>query len=162
MERASLFQMLCLVTERTPEPRPFLGGESYKYLPLQLIPSALSPNKMSSLQSNVLLAIHYGLVSPEDPGSVSIAFGMIAEAYANYGYVGCAMLGALLGFFYKMVSLSSRGASQFSLFGLLTILLTAWSFQIEQIFATWFVSLFQAAAAVIGIPYILRVLLRPA
>lgn len=160
-ERASLFQMLCLVTERTPELDPFLAGESYKYIPAQIIPSFLWPDKPSSLLSNVLLAVHYGLVSEDDPTSVSIAFGMVAEAYANFGTVGCAVLGLLLGYAYKRVSVAALGCPQFSALGLFTILLAAWSFQVEQIFATWLVSLFQAAIVVIGLPLCIRILFQP-
>ncbi len=157
-ERASLFQMLCLVAENTPEPAPYLEGESYKYVPIQLIPTPLWPDKPSSLLSNVLLAVHYHLVSADATTTVSIAFGMIAEAYANFGIMGCVSLGLLLGHAYKRLSVAAVGRSQFSAVGLLTILLAAWSFQVEQIFATWFVSLLQAAAVVIGGPMVFRAL----
>jgi hypothetical protein len=160
-ERASLFQMLCLTTERTPAAVPFLAGETYKDIPAQIVPRILWPGKPSSLESNLRLAIHYGLVDPNFPINVSIAFGMIAEAYANFGLMGCAILGAVLGFGYKRVSLLSEGAPQFSALGLLTILLAAWSFQVEQIMASWFVSLLQAGAVVIGIPLMLRMLFPP-
>lgn len=155
-ERASLFQMLCLVTERTPENEPYLAGESYKYVFAQLVPRILWPGKPSSLESNILLAVHYGLVSRDSPASVSIAFGMIAESYANFGLIGCAVLGLLLGHAYKRISVAAIGLPQFSGLGLLTILLAAWSFQVEQIFATWLVSLLQAAFVVIGGPMMFR------
>jgi hypothetical protein len=155
-ERASLFQMLCLVTQQTPDFDPYLMGESYRQVPIQLIPSILWPGKPSSMLSNILLAVHYSLVSPDDPGSVSIAFGMIAESYANFGIVGCALLGMLLGFSYKRLTLASVGQPQFSALGLLTILLSAWSFQVEQIFSTWLVSFIQAAAVVVGGPMLFR------
>ena len=159
-ERASLFQMLCLVTERTPDIEPFLAGESYLYLPAQMVPSFLWPGKPSSLKSNILLAIHYRLVPEDNPTNVSIAFGMVAEAYANFGLIGCATLGLLLGFAYKRVTAAAVGAPQFSALGLLTILLGAWGFQAEQIFATWVVSLFQASLVVIGLPMVFRILFR--
>ncbi|HUR56847.1 MAG TPA: hypothetical protein VM029_04000, partial [Opitutaceae bacterium] len=151
-ERASLFQMLCLTTERTPSFVPFLAGETYKDIPAQIVPRILWPGKPSSLLSNLHLAIHYGLVDPNYPINVSIAFGMVAEAYANFGLIGCGILGAVLGFAYKRISLLADGAPQFSALGLLTILLAAWSFQVEQVLASWFVSLLQAAAVVIGVP----------
>ncbi|MBI5692642.1 MAG: hypothetical protein HZC55_21390 [Verrucomicrobia bacterium] len=159
-ERASLFQMLCLVAERTPDFQPYLAGESYLQIPAQLIPSFLWPGKPSSLLSNVMLAIHYRLVPEDNPTSVSIAFGMVAEAYANFGFAGCAGLGLLLGYLYKRVTTAATGSAQFSALGLLTILLAAWSFQAEQIFATWFVSLIQAAGVVIGVPMGLRLVFR--
>lgn len=157
-ERASLFHMLCFVVERTPEKEPFLSGESYIYVPAQLIPSFLWPDKPSSLKSNVLLAIHYKLVPDDGSARVSIAFGMISESYANFGYWGCAIMGAILGLFYRMVTAAATGAPQFSAVGLLSILLGAWSFQSEQIFATWFISLLQATAVVIAIPLALRII----
>jgi hypothetical protein len=161
-ERASLFQMLCLVTERTPDFQPYLAGESYLQIPAQLIPSFLWPGKPSSLLSNVMLAIHFRLVPEDNPTSVSIAFGMVAEAYANFGFAGCAGLGLLLGYLYKRVTAAATGSAQFSALGLLTILLAAWSFQSEQIFATWLVSLIQAAGVVIGVPLGLRLVFRSA
>jgi hypothetical protein len=157
-ERASLFHMLCFVIDRTPEKEPFLTGESYLYIPSQLIPSFLWPNKPSSLKSNVLLAIHYKLVPDDGSARVSIAFGMIAESFANFGFWGCAIMGAILGLFYRMVTSAAMGAPQFSAMGLLSILLGAWSFQSEQIFATWFISLLQATAVVIAIPLALRII----
>ena len=157
-ERASLFQMLCLVTERTPDFQPFLYGESYAHIPAQIIPSFLWPGKPSSLLSNVLLAVHYRLVPEDNPTNVSIAFGLVAESYANLGLPGCAGLGLLLGYLYKRVTVAARGSPQFSALGLLTILLAAWSFQTEQILATWLISFLQASLVVVGLPMIFRIL----
>ena len=160
-ERASLFQMLCLVTERSPEFQPFLSGDSYIYIPAQIIPRFLWPGKPSSLLSNILLAVHYKLVAEDSTSSVSIAFGMVAESYANFGILGCAVLGLLLGYLYKRVTVAALGSPQFSALGLLTILLAAWSFQVEQIFATWLISLCQACLVVIGLPLVFRIFFRP-
>lgn len=157
-ERASLFHMLCFVIDRTPEKEPFLSGESYVHILSQLIPSFLWPGKPSSMRSNVLLAVHYKLVPDDGSARVSIAFGMIAESFANFGYWGCAIMGAILGLFYRLVTSAATGAPQFSATGLLSILLGAWSFQSEQIFATWFVSLLQAISVVIAIPFALRII----
>ena len=158
VERASLFHMLCLVVERTPEQRPFLNGESYSYIPSQLVPAFLWPGKPSSLKSNVLLAVHYRLVPEDGTARVSIAFGMVSESYANFGYWGCAIAGTMLGLFYRRVSAAATGAPQFSAVGLLGILLGAWSFQTEQIFATWIVSLLQATSVVIALPLAFRMI----
>jgi hypothetical protein len=83
---------------------------------------------------------------------------MIAEAYANFGLLGSIMLGLLLGFGYKRVTIAAVGAPQFSALGLFTVLLVAWSFQTEQIFASWIVSLTQATAVIIGGPLAFRML----
>src|SRR5690606_24852343 len=80
-ERASLFQMLCMIVDRVPEIRPHLDGESYVDLPALLVPRFLWPDKPSALESNVRLALHFGLVDEESAANVSIAFGPVAEAY---------------------------------------------------------------------------------
>lgn len=155
-ERASLFQMVCLAVDQVPSTRSHLHGESYIDIPAQVVPRFLWPGKPSSLMSNVRLALYFNLVDPDTPFSTSIAFGVIAEAYVNFGLWGAIALGALAGVGFKHVALRSVGAPLFSSIGIFTILLTAWSFQAEQVMATWLASLFQACAVSIGIPLIWR------
>lgn len=152
VERASLLQMLCLVVSRVPAHEPYLYGVSYVDIPALLVPRFLWPDKPSSLQANVRLALYFGLVDEESAQNVSIAFGPLAESYVNFGFIGLAMLGAVLGIGYKCVSTLSTGASQLSAIGLFVILLTAWSFQDEMVAATWVSSLFQASVVVVGLP----------
>lgn len=155
-DRASLIQMICLCVEEVPDQRDYLGGSTYAGIPALFVPRFLWPDKPSSLQANVDIAIYVGLVSTESSQSVSIAFGPIAEAYLNFGYFGVGALGLIIGWFYKRVALASDGAPQFSALGIAMILLTAWSFQAEQIMATWISSLFQACVICIGLPLIYK------
>lgn len=155
-ERASLIQMLCLTVDRVPDVKPFLDGESYVDIPAQVIPRQLWPDKPSSLLANIRLAIHFDLVDPENAMSVSIAFGMIAEAYCNFGGAGVVVLGFIVGLGFRQVSMLSLGTAQFSALGILMILLTAWSFQAELVLATWIASIFQASAVCIGVPLVYR------
>lgn len=152
LERAALFHMVCLTVDRIPDFLPFLDGDTYKDIPAQLVPRVLWPGKPSPALSNSRLAIYLGLVTRESAKTVSIAFGFIAEAYANFGFWGVAGLGLILGWFFKRVSSLGQGVPQFSALGLFLILLTAWSFQVEQVMATWLTSLFQATVAIVGIP----------
>lgn len=159
-ERASLFQMLCLVVDRVPAYDPYLYGESYVDVPALLIPRLFWPDKPSTLLSNVRLALYFGLVDQDSALQVSIAFGPLAEAYANFGLLGLALLGLCIGVSFKSVSLLSVGAPQLSAIGLFVILLTAWSFQVEMAAATWITSLFQASVVVLGVPFLYRFLFR--
>lgn len=156
LQRASLIHMLCLCVERVPANAPYLGGESYVDIPALFIPRALWPDKPSSLLANVRLAVYFNLVDPEAAFSVSIAFGMISEAFVNFGALGVALLGFGFGVFYRRMAHLSLKAAQFSMLGILMILLTAWSLQVELVLATWISSLFQAAVACIGLPFVLR------
>jgi hypothetical protein len=158
VERASLFQMLCLVVDRVPEHDPYLYGQSYIDIPAVLIPRFLWPGKPSSLEANVRLALYFGLVDEDTATKVSIGFGQPAEAYVNFGLIGLALLGTAMGVGYRFVCTLSIGASQLSTIGVFVILLTAWSFQAEMVAATWISSLFQAAMAVAGIPLGFRIL----
>lgn len=156
VDRASLIQMLHLAVDRVPSIKPYLDGESYVDIPAQLVPRFLWPGKPSSLDSNVQLAIHLGLVDAVSAQQVSIAFGMLAEAYMNFGVLGVILLGAAFGAAFKRAATLSRDVPQFSALGILMILLTAWSFQAELILATWLVSLFQASIICIGLPLVYR------
>ena len=156
VERASLFQMLCLVVDRVPAYGPYLYGESYVDIPALVLPRFVWPEKPSSLQANVRLGLYFGLLDEDSATKVSIAFGQLAESYTNFGFVGLALLGAVMGVGYKFVCTLSIGAPQLSTIGLFVILLTAWSFQAEMVAATWISSLFQASVVALGIPLGLR------
>ncbi len=156
LKRASLFQMLCLSVSRVPDEQPYLWGESYVDVPALFIPRILWPDKPSALLSNIRLALYFDLVDEESAFKVSIAFGMLSEAYINFGMIGAIGLGFVFGAGYKRLASMADGAPYFSAIGLLMIVLTAWSFQAEQAFATWISSLFQACVVVIGIPLAYR------
>lgn len=155
-ERASLIQMVCLSVDRVPSLKPHLEGESYIDIPAMLVPRFLWPDKPSSLLANVRMALYFDLVSAENAMSVSIAFGMISEAYVNFGFLGVALLGVIFGAALKRIALLADGAPPFSALGILMILLTAWSFQVEFVAATWIASLVQSVVVCIAIPLAYR------
>jgi hypothetical protein len=155
-DRASLIQMMCLAVSEVPDRKPYLMGDSYVDIPALFIPRLFWPDKPSSLLANVRLALYFNLVSSDSAFSVSIAFGPLAEAYVNFGFFGVALLGFVFGAAFKRIALLSDGMPQFSALGIFMILLTAWSFQVEQVMATWLSSLFQAAVVCIGMPVIFR------
>lgn len=155
-DRASLIQMICMSVSEVPDRKPYLLGESYVDIPAQVIPRFLWPEKPSSLLANIRLAVYFRLVSEDNVSSVSIAFGPLAEAYINFGYIGVCLLGLLMGAGFKRISMMSDLVPQFSALGIFMILLTAWSFQVEQVMATWLSSLFQASVICIGLPVACR------
>lgn len=156
LERSSLMHILCLVIAYTPERQPFLDGETYGYVLPQLIPRFFWPNKPRSHIGTYRLAIYYGLQDEEATTATTIAFGMLAEAYANFGLLGGGFLGLVFGASLKKLQHLSRHSPIFSLAGLLMILLTAWSFNSEMTMAVWISSLYQALIVVLGVPFALR------
>ncbi len=156
IERSSLIQMLCLVVDKSPDPRPFLGGETYGHILGQFIPRILWPEKPRGHVSTYTLSIHYGLQDEHATQNTTIAFGMVPEAYANFGLIGVTGLGLVIGLFYGAFTQWSLNSPLFSFAGMLIILLTAWSFQTELPLSAWLGSLSQAVVALLGIVFAFR------
>ena len=156
LERTSLYHILCLVVAQTPERQDYLYGETYKYIPGQFIPRFFWPNKPVAHISTYRLSIYYGLQNEEDTRTTTIGFGMLSEAYANFGLVGTIIIGAFLSAGLKIFTVWARRSPMLSNGGLLLVVLMAWSFQTELTLSIWVTSLFQACVAVIGIPLIVR------
>jgi hypothetical protein len=156
LERASLLHMMCLVVNETDKGVPLLGGESYSYVLPMLVPRFFWPEKPSGQLAVSRLSIHYGLQSEESSRNTSIGFGVLVESYANFGMLGLAALGLLIGFFAKIITTWTRTSPLMSSGGLVMILLMAWALQIELIMAGWVSSLFQACVCMLGIPYAIK------
>lgn len=103
-ERAGTLHMLLLVQEKSPQQVPFLNGLTYEPIPYLLLPRFLAPNKGYSHAGNILLSINYGLQDAEGARNTSIGWNLIAEAYANFGFVGVFIMALLLASLYSAVS----------------------------------------------------------
>ncbi len=159
IERTSLLHMLTLVVDATPARQPFLDGETYGHILPQLVPRLFWPDKPVGHVSTHRLATYYGLQDEESTLKTTIGFGVVVEAFANFGFVGLAALGCLIGAATKLAGAWTRHSPLVSYPGLLMVLLLAWSFQIELPMSAWIASLFQASVAVLGVPFVLRNLL---
>ena len=156
LERTSLIHILCLVIENTPEHLPYLGGKTYAQIPGQFVPSFLWPGKPNAHVSTSTLCVYYGLQSEEDTQNTTIGFGLLTEAYANFGLFGVGTLAFLIGAFYKRVQTATAKSPMLSYPGLFLVVLMAWSFQTEWPMSLWLSSLYQACVGVMGLPFILR------
>lgn len=159
LERTSLLHILCLVTSFTPERQPFLNGLTYGQIPSQFVPRFFWPNKPVGHISTHTLSIYYGLQQEEDTGKTTIAFGLLSEAYANFGYFGLIAIGMIFAGVFKIVSDRAAYSPILSYPGLFQIVLMAWSFQSEMTLSIWISSLYQACVAVLGVPFVIRNLL---
>jgi len=156
LERSSLFHILCLVVDNSPDPLPFLGGETYTYIPGQFVPRFFWPGKPHAHIATDVLCIYYGLQNEETVRSATIGFGMICEAYANFGMLGVISLGIVLGFLFRRAQLATQESPLLSYAGIFMIILTAWAFQTEANLALWITSMFQALVTVLGLPFLIR------
>ncbi len=160
IERTSLFHMLCMVESKTPERLPYLGGATYSTLPAQFVPRFFWPDKPLGHAATYQMSVYYGLQRIEDTAKTTIGFGMLVEAYANFGLFGVVGLGLFLGWFYKLVQSKCGTSPLLSYAGLFSVVLMAWSFQTETPLSMWLSSMYQATVAVLGVPFLARNFLR--
>jgi hypothetical protein len=147
IERASLLDMLLLVQQATPEQIPYLGGETYALLPSYLLPRFLSPDKTFSQAGLALLNIRYGLESGEGVSFTTIGWGLVAEAYANFGYGGVLGVGLLFGALATLFTRLSAGASPLGMPTLLSLAALVCMMNLEGDFGYLLVNLWQALVA---------------
>ena len=114
-ERGGNIHMLLMVQKKSPDEVPFFNGATYEPIPRLLIPRFLDSNKGISHAGNQMLSVNYGLIELEYVGSVSIGWGLITEAYANYGYFGVAGLAIFLAVYYSLMTRLTVGVPMTSL-----------------------------------------------
>ncbi|MBI2517766.1 MAG: O-antigen polysaccharide polymerase Wzy [Opitutae bacterium] len=159
LERTSLMHILCLIIDYTPARQDYFYGKTYGYVIPQLVPRFFWPEKPRSHIATYELAIYYGLQDEQATSTTTIAFGLLAEAYANFGLFGAFLLGLFWGFWLKKLQIWSTFSPMFSFAGLFMVLLTAWAFSAELTMAAWVSSLEQAVIVVLGAPLLIRALL---
>jgi len=144
LERSSLIQLLLMVQEKTPRDVPYLSGATYAIIPQLLVPRFLSANKIASHEGTYLLNIHYGKQTRADTNKTTIGFGLLNEAYANFGFLGCAGLAVLLGASYGQATRWSMHTPLLASRSLFAILLISFAFQSEFSAGVYIAALFQS------------------
>jgi hypothetical protein len=162
LDRTSLIQILCLVVSITPDRQPYLYGETYAQIPDQFVPRILwmgEGEKPVGHISTYTLAVYYGLQRMEDTQKTTIGFGLLTEAYANFGLFGVAGISFLFSAFFRKICGWAAESPILSYPGMILIVLSAWSFQDELTMSIWLTSLYQACLVVCAVPYFLKLFL---
>jgi hypothetical protein len=125
-ERAALLPLLLQIQKMTGTEVPYLEGASYAPIPSMLVPRIITKDKAVSHISNMIMSVHYGILNMETVWFTSIAFDLVMEAYANFGYGGVAGLAVFMGLFLGLITLATTGVPLFSFRFLLgTLVLSA-------------------------------------
>jgi hypothetical protein len=151
LERASLLHMVLIVQRATPDLIPYLDGETYASLPSMVIPRFFDPGKTITQATSSLLSVRYGVLSAQAATTTAIGWGLIAEAYANFGHLGVIAIGLILGVLCGALMRISIGASATSLRMLITIAATVVLLNAEATFADLVTTLAQSAGAVLAV-----------
>jgi len=156
LDRASLLQILLRVQRLTPEVIDYLRGESYLLLPQVLVPRFLDPTKPKSQIGMDLLNIRYGFLTAEGTEKTAVGWGLIAEAYANFGYLGVSGIALLVGFLSGAVTRWSAHGSTISLPTLVAVALMIGLVNLEQDLVSFVMALLQSLVAVLVFVLVLR------
>lgn len=97
VDRASLLHMVMRVQRKTPDEIPYFEGATYELFPKMIVPRMFNPDKVASQRALQILSIRYGLQTEESALSTTIGWGLVAEAYANFGLGGVIAIGILYG-----------------------------------------------------------------
>jgi hypothetical protein len=132
LERSALIQMLLLVQKKSPSVKPFLMGKTYEYIPESLVPRILWEDKPVNHAATYLMAVYYGIQTPQQTKNTTIGFGLIPEAYANFGYLGVAALALILGTFVGQATRLTANFPVMSFRGLFGLLVMGMTVHTEQ------------------------------
>jgi len=148
IERASLMQLL-LYEQTLSSSVPFMFGETYAIVPELLIPRIFYPERATTHEGTYRLNIHYGFQTREQTETTTLGFGLLNEAYANFGLAGMAMLAFALGGFYGWIERWAAVVPLLSARGLFAITVASFSFQTEFAAGVYAAALLQATCGVL-------------
>ncbi|MEA2994170.1 MAG: hypothetical protein QOD40_3090 [Alphaproteobacteria bacterium] len=149
LERATLLHMLLLVQRTTPDLVPYLGGDTYALLPSMLVPRFVEPDKPQSQAGLNLLSIRYGLQTLESTANTTIGWGVVAEAYANFGYIAVVIVGVFFGALCGALMRISAAAAPLSVPMLVTIAAALVLFNLELDLSYLIITLFQTVVSTV-------------
>ncbi|OLP18916.1 hypothetical protein BST81_08355 [Leptolyngbya sp. 'hensonii'] len=155
VERSSLIHMLMMAQTKIPEPYPYMEGATYGIIPQLFMPRFMNPNKIRSHEGTHMLNIHIKRQTYQDTLRTTIAWGLLPEAYANFGVMGCAGVGMFLGAFYGLVTRIGFGTPTFSARSLLGVLILSLALaSTEWTAGVYVATLFQSSVPLLAMRFI--------
>jgi hypothetical protein len=153
LERGSVTQLVLKTQTEAPQTVPFLDGSTYLAIPGLLVPRFFWPDRPSTQDTLRQLSMHYGLMAEGD--TVTIGWGLIAEAFANFGYLGCAGLAIMLGLGVGYVQMACGRFPIRSARGLFALMVLFCMVNIEANSASLLATLMQSTVALIILTFFL-------
>ncbi|MBN8564786.1 MAG: hypothetical protein J0L70_30090 [Leptolyngbya sp. UWPOB_LEPTO1] len=164
VERSSVIHMLLMAQNKIPRLYPYMNGATYAIIPQLMLPRFLSPNKIRSHEGTHMLNVHVKRQTYQETFKTVIAWGLLPEAYANFGFIGALLIGGILGSFYGFVTRVGIDAPTFSFRTLFCILVISFALaSTEWTAGVYSATLQQSSMPLIGMRLVLmkRYRLRP-
>ena len=150
--RMSLVQMLMMAQDKAPSQVEFLEGKTYVVIPQVLVPRIIWPNKPRALVGQDIINMHFGLQDEDGTIRTAIAWGLAAEAYANFGVPAVFLTGMFFGAFFGLLAHWSRQVPMGSYRFVITLLIFSGAIILSQTaLSVWASSLFQGFVVVTGL-----------
>lgn len=148
VDRASLLNLLLQAQRLAPDYVSFLEGQTYALIPQILVPRFINENKIATQTAITTLNIHFGIQMPHQTALTSIGWGLVAEAYANFGRVGVIVVAIILGLFIGAIEGWSHGTPLASFPSLVALAVLMQLINVEMDAGTLAATLFQTVVAV--------------
>jgi hypothetical protein len=161
LDRIDNIQNLLFVIDAidTDHVRP-LYGATYSLIPPLLVPRILWPEKPRSHEGQVLLNVHFGRQDLNSTLATYIAWGLLPEAYGNFGAVaGSLAIGAVLGLCFAWIESLTARKLVVSMEGFLSLsLLMNLMNSFEMVASVLVTAIFQSFVIVVAvsIPFVQR------
>ena len=156
-ERVSLVHMLLFAQSATPDHVDFLEGYSYEMIPELIVPRIIVPDKPASHEGTTRLNVHYGIQTRESTEATTVGWGLINEAWANFGNIGVAVLGCIMGVLYGWIGRLTYGAPVMSMRVFVGATFAAIALQTEFTMGVYVTVLFQSMVVLmVLLPFLRR------
>jgi hypothetical protein len=132
-----------------------LHGETYALIPPLLVPRVFWPNKPRSHEGQILLNVHFGRQDLDSTFVTYIAWGLLPEAYGNFGPVaGSLVLGIFLGLAFAWIENFTARKLVVSMEGFLALcLLLSILNSFEMVASVLVTSTFQSMVIIVAASY---------
>jgi hypothetical protein len=143
-----------------------LDGATYALIPPLLIPRILWPEKPRTHEGQVMLNVYFGRQDLESTFRTYIAWGLLAEAYGNFGPIkGALILGLALGFVCGWIEQAVCNKLVLSLEGFLSFtLFLMFANSYEMVASVFVTAVFQSFVPIViaSAPFVARITPPPA
>jgi hypothetical protein len=144
---------------------PTLDGATYALIPPLLIPRILWPEKPRTHEGQILLNVHFGRQSLTATYKTYVAWGLLPEAYGNFGrWWGAVILGVSLGLIFAWIESATVNKQVLSLEGLVTFaVFSGIAISFEMVSTVLVTSLFQTSIVITlaCLPFVERTITMP-
>jgi hypothetical protein len=142
-----------------------LHGQTYAIIPPLLVPRIFWPDKPRSHEGQVLLNVHFGRQDLNSTLETYIAWGLLPEAYGNFGAItGSIVLGLVLGLLFAWIENYTSRKLVMSTEGFLSLsLLMNMMNSFEMVASVLVTATFQSFIIIIAasMPFVRRTVIKP-